>query len=342
MKNSAEEVINQLLGDKDLGLRRGNSPEFEYGRIPFGIPALDRLTGGGIPKKRMTILYGANNVGKSYLASQICKNVQLEGGTAGWIDTELSWDNEWMAKCGIDTDSILVAQPTTGEEAFGIARGLMKAGVGVVVLDSIAGLVPSAVMEPAKTKNSEEEFSYNPMAWQARFINTSLPRLLPNLQEGSAFVAINQMRTGLGKVALDTMPGGLAQTFFAHFLLQVRRVGWLETPDKEKVGFDMEIRLRKTKVGGENWKSAIVPFRVEGGIDLVESYMRDGLASGIIDKKGAWYTYQDQRAQGMNGLKTLMTTNENLLARLIAELEGTDAVTEGLHGAGEDNSGLLV
>ena len=98
MKNSAEEVINQLLGDKDLGLRRGNSPEFEYGRIPFGIPALDRLTGGGIPKKRMTILYGANNVGKSYLASQICKNVQLEGGTAGWIDTELSWDNEWMAK----------------------------------------------------------------------------------------------------------------------------------------------------------------------------------------------------------------------------------------------------
>ena len=132
-----------------------------------------------------------------------------------------------MAKCGIDTDSILVAQPTTGEEAFGIARGLMKAGVGVVVLDSIAGLVPSAVMEPAKTKNSEEEFSYNPMAWQARFINTSLPRLLPNLQEGSAFVAINQMRTGLGKVALDTMPGGLAQTFFAHFLLQVRRVGGL-------------------------------------------------------------------------------------------------------------------
>ena len=342
MKNSAEEVINQLLGDKDLGLRRGNSSEFAYERIPFGIPALDRLTGGGIPKKRMTILYGPNNVGKSYLASHICKNVQAQGGTAGWIDTELSWDTEWMAKCGVDTDAILVAQPTTGEQAFGIARRLMEAGVGVVVLDSIAGLVPSAVMEPPKTKGAEEEFAYNPMAWQARFINSSLPRLLPNLQNGSAFVGINQMRTGLGKVALDTMPGGLAQTFFAHFLLQVRRVGWLETPDKEKVGFDMEIRLRKTKVGGENWKSAIVPFRVEGGIDLVESYMRDGLATGIIDKKGAWYTYNDQRAQGMNGLKTLMVENPQLLTALIAQLEGNNALTEGLYEAREDTSELPV
>lgn len=342
MKNTAEEVINQLLGDKDLDLRRGSSSEFDYGRIPFGIPALDRLTGGGIPKKRMTILYGPNNVGKSYLASQICKNVQAQGGTAGWIDTELSWDNVWMAKCGVDTDSILVAQPTTGEKAFGIARRLMQAGVGVVILDSIAGLVPSAVMEPAKTKGVEEEFAYNPMAWQARFINTSLPRLLPNLQEGSAFVAINQMRTGLGKVALDTMPGGLAQTFFAHFLLQVRRAGWLETADKEKVGFDMEVRLRKTKAGGENWSSAIVPFRVEGGIDLVESYMRDGLAEGLIDKKGAWYTYKEQRAQGMNGLKSLMVGNPQLLEALVGELGEKNAITEGLYAPREEDSDMSV
>ena len=342
MKHSAEQVIDQLLGDKNLELRRGSSSEFDYGKIPFGIPALDRLTGGGIPKKRMTILYGPNNVCKSYLASQICKNVQEAGGTAGWIDTELSWDSDWMAKCGVDTDNILVAQPTTGEKAFGIARRLMQAGVGVIVLDSLAGLVPSAVMEPAKTKASDDEFAYNPMAWQARFINTSLPRLLPNLQEGSAFVAINQLRTGLGKVVLDTMPGGLAQTFFAHFLLQVRRAGWLETSTKERVGFDMEVMLRKTKVGGENWKSAIVPFRVEGGIDIIESYMRDGLVEGLIEQRGAWYTYKEQRAQGMNGLKKLMVENEALFATLVSELEGKDAITEGLYETGEDNSELSV
>ena len=91
----------------------------------------------------------------------------------------------------------------------------MQVGIDVIVLDSIAGLVPTAVVE--------EEFSYNPMAWQSRFINSSLPKLLPNLKEGSAFVAINQVRASLGPVAIDNMPGGLAQTFFAHFLLQVRR-----------------------------------------------------------------------------------------------------------------------
>jgi RecA/RadA recombinase len=203
---------------------------------------------------------------------------------------------------------------------------MMQQGVGVIILDSIAGLVPTAVMEPEKTKKPEDEFAYNPMAWQARFINTSLPRLLPNLQSGSAFVAINQLRSGIGNVHLDTMPGGLAQTFFAHFLLQVRREGWLE--DKtggNKVGFDMEVRLRKTKVGGENWRSAIVPFRVEGGIDVMESYMRDALASNLISKSGSWYTYKDSRAQGMNGLKALLKENISLYDTLVAELEQEDA-----------------
>ena len=173
----------------------------------------------------MSLLYGPTNVGKSYLASQIVVNAQAVEGTAGWIDTELSWDAEWMKKCGVNTDRMVVAQPTNGEEAFEIAREMMKVGVDVIVLDSIAGLVPTTVVE--------EEFSYNPMAWQARFINSSLPKLLPNLKNGSSFVAINQVRSSLGPVAIDNMPGGLAQTFFAHFLLQVRRKGWIEE-DKEK------------------------------------------------------------------------------------------------------------
>ena len=324
MQNSAEQVIEQLLGNKDTGLKRGNSETFSYGRIPFGIPQLDALTGGGIPKKRLTILYGAIISGKSYLASQVCRKVQEQGGVAGWIDTELSWDSEWMEKCGVDTSNILVAQPPDGEKAFSIAKTLMQEGVGVVVLDSIAGLVPANVMD------AKDEFAFNPMAWQARFINTSLPRLLPNLQEGSAFIAINQLRQGLGKVVLDTMPGGMAQTFFSHFILQIRRSGWLEEANKVKVGFDMEVRMRKTKVGGEPWQSAIVPFRVEGGIDIVESYMREGLAHNIIDKAGAWYSYDGKKAQGMNGLKQLFVSDQALYEKLLKELEGGD-VTEGLY-----------
>jgi recombination protein RecA len=310
MKDNADQVIQGLLA-KNPNFFRGNDKDFAYDRIPFGIPSLDTLTGGGIPKKRMTLLYGPTNVGKSYLASQICANAQKQGGTAGWVDTELSWDSDWVAKCGVDAEKILVTQPTNGEEAFERVREMMVAGVDVIVLDSIAGLVPTAVVE--------EEFSYNPMAWQARFINSSLPKLLPNLKNGSAFVAINQVRSSLGPVAIDNMPGGLAQTFFAHFLLQVRRSGWIEE-NKQRVGFDMEVRLRKSKVGGENWRNAIVPFRVAGGIDVLESFIREAIDHGLITRAGAWYTYKDDKAMGLNGLKQLFIDNPEKIDELKDEV----------------------
>ena len=276
MKKTAEDAVEQLLKDKGLNLQLGDSDSFGYSRIPFNIPVLDQLTGGGIPKKRFTLIYGPTNVGKSYLASQIVMNAQKLGGLTAWIDTELSWDSEWMEKCGLDTAKILVSQPTNGEDAFKTIRAV-----------------------------AEEEFSYNPIAWQARFVNSSLPKLLAHLHSGSAFVAINQVRASMGPVALDNMPGGLAQSFFAHFLIQVRRSGWIKEKD-QNVGFDMEVRLRKTKVGGENWKSAIVPFRVSGGIDVMESYIREALAQKIIKQAGPWYQYNDEKVMGLNGLKKLL------------------------------------
>ena len=154
------------------------------------------------------------------------------------------------------------------------------------------------------------------MAWLARFVNSALPKLLPNLQHGSAFVAINQVRSSIGPVALDNMPGGLAQGFFAHFLLQVRRSGWIEEPKGTKVGFDMEVRLRKSKVGGEAWRSATVPFRVDGGIDILESYIREALDQKLIDRNGAWYTYKDIKAMGLNGLKQQFINTPTLMEEL--------------------------
>ena len=311
MKDSAEKAIQELIKDKNLKLQIGNSDTFEYGRIPFNIPSLDQLTGGGIPKKRFTLIYGPTNLGKSYLPSQIVVNAQKLGGIAAWIDTELSWDVDWMAQCGVDTSAIAVMQPTNGEEALNTIRELMDRGVDVIVLDSIAGLVPTAV--------AEEEFSYNPMAWQARFVNQSLPKLLAHLHNGSAFIAINQVRASLGPVALDNMPGGLAQGFFAHFLMQVRRHGWIKEGN-DNVGFDMEVRLRKTKVGGENWKSAVVPFRVAGGIDILESYIREGIAQKIITQAGAWYTYKETKAMGLNGIKKIFIESPEMFDTLKNEL----------------------
>lgn len=307
MKENSNDIFKGLLDNKKLSLFLGNDKEFEFGRIPFGIPALDNLTGGGIPKKRMTLLYGPTNVGKSYLASQICLNSQRLGGNVGWIDTELSWDAAWVEKCGLDLDNVLVNQPSNGEEALEVCRAMMQAGVDVIVLDSIAGLVPTQV--------SEEAFGYNPVAWQGRFVNSALPKLLSNLKFGSALICINQVRSSLGPVSLEAMPGGLAQQFFAHSILQVRRSGWIEE-NKQRVGFDMEVRLRKSKIGGENWGSAIVPFRVDGGIDILESFIREAIEQDIIKRSGAWYTYGDEKAMGMNGIKGVFINNSKLFDSL--------------------------
>tara|TARA_R110000824_G_scaffold100319_2_gene238609 strand:+ start:1400 stop:2350 length:951 start_codon:yes stop_codon:yes gene_type:complete len=314
MDKSADDLIEKLLKSSKHELKLGSNDNFNYARIPFSIPALDKLTGGGIPKKRLTLIYGPTNVGKSYLASQIVANSQRDGGLTAWVDTELSWDANWYEKCGVDTSKIMVSQPSNGEEAFEVVKELMVAGVDVIVLDSIAGLVPATV--------ADEGFDYNPIAWQARFINSSLPKLLPNLKYGSALVAINQVRSSMGPVALDAMPGGLAQQFFAHSLLQVKRKGWIKD-DKDKdqnVGFDMEVRLRKTKVGGENWKSAIVPFRVDGGIDIVESYIREALEQGVIERSGAWYTYKGSKTMGLQGVKNVFAEDEKLFEELKNEL----------------------
>ena len=311
MDNTAEEAIQKLLKKKNLNFQLGNSEDFTTNRIPFNIPALDKLTAGGIPFKKMTLIYGPTNVGKSYLASQIVVNAQKMGGSAVWVDTELSYDKDWMTTCGVDPQKILISQPTTGEEAMEHIREAMIEGFKVIVLDSIAGLVPSNV--------SEEEFGFSPMAWQARFVNSSFPRLFPHLQNGSAFVAINQVRASMGPVALDNMPAGQGQVFFAHSIMQVQRKGWITEGDK-KVGFDMNIRLRKSKTGGENWDSAIVPFRVEGGIDVLESYIRDGIEQGLISKAGAWYTYGDIKAMGMNGIKEKFLEDNKRFEKLQNEL----------------------
>jgi len=307
MEKDSEKVIEELLKHKKLNLFRGDDKEFDYSKIPFDIPALDRLTAGGIAKKRLTLIYGPTNVGKSYLASQICANVLNAGGKAAWIDTELSWDSAWMKRCGIDTAKIIVGQPESGEEALEAVRTLLDASFDIVVLDSIAGLVPH--------KNLDEDFSFNPMAWQARFVNSSLPRILPSLSSGGALVAINQVRSSIGPVALDNMPGGLAQSFFAHALLQVRRKGWIEDSGV-KVGFDMEVRLRKTKIGGENWSSALVPFRVDGGIDVLESYIREAIGKKLITQAGPWYTYKEQKYMGLNGIKKIFLDDSVLREEL--------------------------
>lgn len=305
--------IDDLLSHNTL-LKRGSDAEFHFSRIPFGIEALDDLVGGGIPRKRITLLVGQPNAGKSYLASQVAVSAQKSNSTVVWIDLELSWDDAWMKRCGIDIDNIIVTQPTTAEETFDLIKSLMVESVDLIVLDSVAGLVPASIQE--------EGFDYNPIAWQARFVNSSLPKLLPYLKNGSAFIAINQLRSSIGPVSLDTMPGGLAQGYFSHFVLDVRRHGWIDEGQNKKVGFDMEIRCKKSKVGGRPFQSCIVPFRLDGGIDMLEVQLREAISKGLIVQRGPWYkiNWVDKKIVGLNGLRKYFREHEEERNKLSEEV----------------------
>ena len=319
MDTDANNAIQKLLKTKGLNLSFGEDTD-SVERITFGLPQLDKLLGGGIPKNRFTLIYGPPNVGKSYLSSLAVSRTQQDGGTAMWVDTEMSYDKDWMSRCGVDQSKILVAQPSTGEAAMGHVREGLAAGIDIVVLDSIAGLIPTAMTEEIEKGN----FAHSPMAWQGRFVNSSFPKLFPYLKNGSAFIAINQMRQSLGGIRpTNTWPGGQGQTFFAHAMLEVRRDGWIKEKingTEETVGFDMQVRMHKSKIGGENWKAAVVPFKADGGIDIIETFMRDGIAVGVIEQAGTWYTYQGTKVQGLNGLKSLFLEAPTLLEELQNEL----------------------
>lgn len=310
-KKSASGVEDLL--EKGLVLK-GSDKTFEYTRIPFGVPALDSITGGGIPRKKFTELYGNPSVGKSYLASQLIAQYQRTHSPdkVAWIDTELSWDAAWMARCGVNVDEIIVAQPATGETAFDIIKALLEDEFGCIVLDSIAGLIPSDVRD--------EDFGYNPISWQARFVNSSIARIMSSLSNGGALIGINQLRSGIGPVP-DATPGGVAQEFFAHMRLRVRRNGWIEE-GKVKIGFDMEVTNMKSKVDADYQAKCVIPFRFDGGIDLVETYIREALAQDIIIQKGAWYTLPNgDREQGMNGLRAYFTENQEAFENMKGMLE---------------------
>lgn len=308
MSNKKNDTVEELI--KSGAIKYGSDNSFLFNRIAFGIEALDNLVGGGIPKKRMSLFTGPPSSGKSYLASQVVASEQRNGGAAAWVDTELSWDSGWMKKCGVDIDKIYLVQPTMAEEAFDVIKVLMNEGVGVIVLDSIAGLTPTAIQE--------ENFSYNPMAWQARFVNSALPKIFPHLKNGSALIVINQVRSSIGPVSLDNMPGGVAQQFFAHFILQIRREGWIEDDNKNKIGFDIKISCKKSKVGGLPYQSCTVPFRLEGGIDIVETIIREALDKGIIEQARAWFRlpWNEDKVIGMKGVKEYLLKNPQYFEEL--------------------------
>ena len=318
---TANNLFKNLLDDKTLGLVTGDSDEFSYEKIPFNLAGLDRITNGGIPKKKFSLFFGGWSSGKSYLASQLCKSVQSQDGVALWVDTEMSWDSVWMDKCGLDTSSMLIKQAPSAEEAYKAMEAGLKAGVDLVVLDSVAGLIPEQITD------NKDSFGYNPIAWQARSWNQALVRLLPLLKHGAALVVINQVRGSMGPIsAIETMPGGKGQQFFAHAVMETRRGTYIKEKDK-RVGFMIQAALLKDKFGGERWEQIEIPFRIEGGIDTNETFLREALEKGIITKRGAWYfcdKFPSGKLQGFDNLRGFAEDYPDEMKKIVDAIEILD------------------
>jgi recombination protein RecA len=280
--------------------------------IPTGAINLDAAIGvGGIPRGRVTEIFGPESSGKTTLALHVAGNAQRAGGVAAYIDAEHALDMEYARKLGVDVDNLLISQPDTGEQALEICDILVRSGaVDVIVIDSVAALVPKAEIEG--------DMGDSHVGLQARLMSQALRKLAGGINRSKgAVIFINQLREKIGVMFgnPETTSGGRALKFYASVRLDVRRIG----PVKEKdavVGSQVRVKVVKNKVAP--------PFRqAEFDIMYDEGISHTGLVTdiaseaGIIQKSGAWYTYGDQRiGQGRENAKLFLKDNPAVLAEI--------------------------
>lgn len=293
-------------------MRLGEATQLAVDVIPTGALSLDIALGvGGIPRGRVTEIYGPDGAGKTTLALHIVAEAQKRGGVAAYIDMEHALDPEYAEACGVDMDNLYIAQPDTGEQALEIAETLVRSGaVDVVVIDSVAALVPRAEIEG--------EMGDSHPGLQARLMSQALRKLSGAIkQSNTAMIFTNQLREKIGVVfgSSETTTGGRALKFYASVRLDVRRVTGIKEKG-EVIGSRTRVRVTKNKVAP--------PFRVaEFDIIYGKGISREGdildlaVQYGIVEKRGSFYSYQGQNiAQGRENAKQYLRDHPEVTAEL--------------------------
>jgi recombination protein RecA len=282
--------------------------------ISTGAINLDAAIGiGGIPRGRVTEIYGPESSGKTTLCLHVVANAQKNGGVAAYIDAEHALDTEYAGKLGVDVDNLLVSQPDTGEQALEICEILVRSGaVDVVVIDSVAALVPKAEIEG--------DMGDSHVGLQARLMSQALRKLTGAIaRSNTSVIFINQLREKIGVMFgnPETTTGGKALKFYASVRLDIRRTGPVK--DKEDVvGSHVRVKVVKNKVAPP-FKQAEFDIMYAEGISHSSLVLDIAAENGIIDKSGAWYSYGSQRiGQGRENAKLYLKDN----AALMAEVEG--------------------
>jgi len=276
--------------------------------ISTGSLGLDLALGiGGVPRGRVVEIYGPESSGKTTLTLHIVAEAQRLGGTAAFVDAEHALDPVYAAKLGVNVDELLVSQPDTGEQALEITDMLVRSGaVDVVVVDSVAALTPKAEIEG--------EMGDSHVGLQARLMSQALRKLTGNIKRSNAIVIfINQIRMKIGVMfgSPETTTGGNALKFYASVRLDIRRTGSIKKGD-EVIGNETKVKVVKNNVAPPV-RQAVSERRDGEGISREGEIVDLGVTAGVIEKSGAWYSYEGNRiGQGKDNVRNYLKENPEL------------------------------
>jgi recombination protein RecA len=327
--------ITKRYGEGSI-MRLGEAQHLGVEIVPTGALSLDIALGvGGIPRGRITEIYGPEASGKTTICQHIVAEAQRQGGTCAYIDMEHALDPSYAERCGVDVESLLIAQPDTGEQALEITETLVRSGaVTVVVIDSVAALVPRAEIEG--------DMGDAPMAMQARLMSQALRKLSGAIkQTNTAVVFTNQLRQKLGVMFgnPETTPGGMALKFYSSVRLDVRRIQAIKL-GAEIIGSRTRVRVVKNKVAAP-FRTAEFDIMYNEGISKSGDLIDLGSGLDIIVKRGSFYSYGDIRlGQGRENAKEFLKQNRDLAEEIELAIRQQALSGEIPLSFGEEDSGI--
>jgi len=328
----AIEQIERQYGKGSI-MKLGEPPARVAGdAIPTGALALDLALGiGGIPRGRVTEIFGSEASGKTTLAQHIIAEAQKTGGIAAYIDVEHAFDPRYAANCGVNLRDLLISQPDTGEQALEITETLVRSsGVDVVIIDSVAALAPRAEIEG--------EMGDAHVGLQARLMSQALRKLSAAISKSkTAVIFINQLREKVGIVFgnPEVTPGGRALKFYSSVRIDLRR-GESIKQGTETVGSRVKARVVKNKVAPP-FRSAEFDIMFNHGISKEGNLVDLGVAAGLVKKAGAFFTYSDTKlGQGRENAKDYLRQHPELASKLESAIRASTAIPSISLGGGSE------
>ena len=305
-------------------MKLGSQAVLDVPVIPTGSLALDKALGtGGLPRGRVCEIFGPESSGKTTLALHAVAEAHKQGGIAAFIDAEHALDIAYAGKLGVNCNELLVAQPDTGEQALEITDMLVRSGaIDIIVIDSVAALVPRAEIEG--------EMGDHHMGLQARLMSQALRKLAAIISKTlTSVIFINQIRMKIGIVFgnPETTTGGNALKFYSSVRLDIRRIGTIKE-GQEVVGNRTRVKVVKNKLAPP-FREAEFDIIYDEGISRTGELLDIGVEEGIIDKSGAWYSYDGERmGQGRNNVKEFFKVNPDISNAVSAKLRQALGLSE--------------